>query len=152
MKLVNPSDLELDTVFAEQVAGWKRRLATHDKPVERCGMKLPNSFGHPIEAWWHETDENNRGVFARPPRFTKSADAVLPYVSKLKEVGIHYVDGDWFVRCWSEDKNCGNCDSLAKACVIALLRANGVTVEFTEIMSHEELDESSDSVTGAGDK
>jgi hypothetical protein len=110
MKLLNPTDDELNAAFAKEVAGWKWEKTDRDHMA------------------WIEYREG--GSWEVEPNFTTSADAVLPYVSKLKEVGIHYVDGDWFVRCWSEDKNCANCDSFAKACVIALLRARGVEVEF----------------------
>ncbi len=59
-----------------EACGWKHRLATHDAPVERCGMKLPNSFGNQIEAWWHETNEQHRGVYAIPPDFLADLNAM----------------------------------------------------------------------------
>jgi hypothetical protein len=67
---------EAQRIAIAEACGWHRRLATHDKPVERCGMKLPNSFGHPIEAWWHETNERHRGVYAIPPDFLNDLNAM----------------------------------------------------------------------------
>lgn len=132
MKLVKPSDDQLNAAFAEKVAGWTYWQSKHG----HYHVTDPNGkHGEPAYGW-PKYDESTGKKFVRHwtdgvelPRFTQSADAVLPFVSKLKEVGIHYADGDWFVRCWSEDKNCANCDSLPRACVIALLRAHGVEVE-----------------------
>lgn len=115
MKLTNPTDDQLNAAFAEKVAGWFR--------TERLGKQVlyDPEGGHVLI-----------GDTRCMPSFTTSADAVLPFVSKLKEVGIHYLEGDWYVRCWSEKKECANCDSLPKACVIALLRAHGVEIEFSK--------------------
>ncbi len=53
--------------------GWKHRLATHDNPVERHGMKLPNYFGDDIEAWCHDSMD---GVYAEPPNYVADLNAI----------------------------------------------------------------------------
>ncbi len=113
MKLVKPTDEELNAAFAEKVCGWSKGDDGYGYETVYSEKVAPYKTMGPV--WKYN--------------FVKSADAVLPYIQKLDEVGIHYCSGDWFVRCWSEDKNCANCDSLPKACVIALLRAHGVEVE-----------------------
>jgi hypothetical protein len=115
MKLVNPTDRELDAVFAEKVAGWK--------------------YDESEKAWFHD------GYFDhRPLPFTQSADAVLPYLNKMEwwnisrsdkpfshcEVMIHDADE---VRGY-RNAQAEHVDPI-KAAVIALLRAHGVEVEFT---------------------
>jgi hypothetical protein len=144
VKLANPTDRELNETFAREVAGWKHRLATLDKPVERCGMRLPNSFGHPIDAWWHETDENHRGVYAGPPRFTQSADAVLPWLEKFGWRGtsnragstcaatISVLDGVG-TECIAQQDWTHTQTPFPRAAVIALLRAHGIEVEIEAV-------------------
>lgn len=144
MKLTNPTDAELNATFAEKVAGW--RCFKEKRGEYTLCVSIAPGESDPGKHWdkKKEAVEMARytpipcveamkvGFFGRGlPKFTQSADAILPHISKLKEVGIHYLNGDWFVRCWSEDKNCANCDSFPRAAVIALLRANGVEVEFT---------------------
>lgn len=115
MKLIRPTDDELNAAFAEKVCGAIE--------VEDGMMRLKN--------------ENVRGVeFERwraIPDFTQSADVVLPYLEKLVRRSAfndhtitvtgenYYIDGP--------GGNLSKAPTLAKACVLALLRAHGVEVE-----------------------
>ncbi len=66
---------------AQQIAiaeacGWQHRLATLENPVERAGMRLPNSFGPAVEAWWRDGRPENLGVYGEPPRYPTDLNAM----------------------------------------------------------------------------
>jgi len=88
-----PTKAEKNRLLAT-AAGWQNRLATLESPVERCGMRLPNSFGHPIEAWWHETNEEHRGVYAMPPDFFDTVTG-LHHCARLRAVLSREQRGDF---------------------------------------------------------
>lgn len=69
MKLINPPDDELDAAFAEHVAGWKW------EDWNMCGEKRMLLIGPGLS--WED----------RHPEYTKSADAVLPWLEKCKDRG-----------------------------------------------------------------
>lgn len=120
MKLINPTDDELNAAFAEKVAGWKRG--------KRIGMDvwiLPSGF-------WD----------FRPDQFTRSADAVLPWLEKMpfrieigKGIGLQcgvVICGYGPFTKWGEGGWFRGIDPIVpRAACIALLRAHGVEVEFT---------------------
>ncbi len=51
---------EAQRIAIAEACGWKHRLATHDQPVE---------------AWWHETNTQHRGVYAIPPDYLSALNA-----------------------------------------------------------------------------
>ncbi len=119
----NPTDMELDAAFSEKVAGWMQ--------CERLGRMV-----------WYDP---SGGHEINPPRFTESADLVLPWLEKCVGVTIFHEtlwgQPEWRVDCskteaecdypeWSTNNACAH-ESFPRAAVIALLRANGVEVEFT---------------------
>lgn len=118
MKLLNPSDAELNAAFAIRVAEWTA----------------------PCHGF---TWKNEHGRFQPDgPPFTTSADAVLPWLEKREDVEIHRVQSDGWqvsimeVKRTPESEETGVIaeaweDTLPKAATIALLRAHGVEVEFT---------------------
>lgn len=110
MKLLNPTDDELNAAFAEKVAGWTRTALYFYPPG------LPNSM-------------NVNQAFPLPP-FTTSADAVLPFTKGLKWTSTT-TDGGYVVRInpGFNEAVAVNKD-FAAALAIALLRAHGVVVEF----------------------
>jgi hypothetical protein len=128
MKLINPTDDELNAAFAEKVAGWKLNAAG------------PSAFGTNLNPYWE--DEKGRSQFDGP-WFAYSADAVLPWLEKLGsswhcshvkeeargdyfEFYLGYIkDGKYPVFVVHES-------SFPRAAVIALLRAHGVEIEFTK--------------------
>lgn len=119
MKLINPSDDELNAAFAEKVAGW----FIHPDCGRLCPPNLPPAF--------------NLGALPGVPAFTRSFDAVLPWLEK---------DGAWAMdwcpiisnrdaayKVWIRKKGVEALGpSLPRAAVLALLRARGVEVEFTK--------------------
>jgi hypothetical protein len=122
-KLLNPSDDSLDFAFAAVVAG--------------IAPDSPDIGGDPLRGLYCG-DSGRRHV----PRFTRSMDAVLPWISKQSiDTGAVwsitvYLDGSFMVNAGHQDENSkdapsGEDKSLPRACVIALLRAHGVEVEFT---------------------
>lgn len=133
MKLTNPTDDELSEVFADRIA----RLPTKGFR-QWIGGDLSLRTGPHI---W--------------PAYTNSADAVLPWLEKCKTNGLwvkiyDHTNGiasgerDWLVSISNRnesDENFeaagwkfweGTSSSLPRAAVIALLRANGITVLFTK--------------------
>ena len=116
MKLTNPSDDELDEAFAEHVAGWKKRM---DYVAARPAWDMGGGM------WWANGSGN----------FTKYADSVLPYLDKaanIKDGGYwRVVSNDLGVSVEINYEHYPVADTFPRACVIALLRANGVEVEFT---------------------
>jgi len=114
MKLINPTDNELDAAFAEHVAGW-----THVY------------LGGPGYVWKHPRPSDGELSIYPLERFTAYADAVLPYLEKCR-----YITTATFVPtqqkwCVGIGGDSGTASIFARAAVIALLRAHKVEVEFT---------------------
>jgi hypothetical protein len=115
MKLVDPNDDALNAAFAEKVAGWQHTMLMSDP----LGL-----FTSPNGKHWQ--------AFCLP--FTTSADAVLPWVKPEMTLVIYGPDGrnkNWYVEYRLRDFT-AEADTFPRACVIALLRAHGVTIEFTK--------------------
>lgn len=128
MKLTDPTLDELDRAFAEHVAGWN---------------KIGPDFQQRIygELWIKDGT-----TISAPPHFTRSFDAVLPWLEKCREIGrrIHCEMGFKRWRIWIHDKQPsglylsgdreadGDSESFPLAAVIALLRANGHEITFTK--------------------
>lgn len=126
MKLVNPTDEQLNAAFAEKVAGWTRyEPLKGEKRTVICRLCGPER-GQTMLVW---KDGSPGGCY---PNWAKSADAVLPWLEKCghwqahsSSKGIHI-----FVE-YPDRHNRSDDQSFPRAAVIALLRANGVEVEFT---------------------
>lgn len=122
MKLTNPTDDTLSSVFAEKVAGWSIN------PANGCCYHSEKEWRlSPLCGGWPK------------PAFTRSADAVLPWLEKHTWRGCSYrsPSGSHFNAqveiVVNYDKQLSASDkSFAHAAVIALLRAHGVEVEFTK--------------------
>ena len=125
MKLTNPTDAELDAAFAEHVAGWMWR-------PERGGAWFLKSEYEDPYSWVRIMDAKGADIGISGLRFTQSADAVLPYLEKKEESGSVIdairVGGKWSIIIHAEYS--AEDESLPRACVIALLRAHGIQVEF----------------------
>lgn len=114
-KLTNPTDDELNEAFAWRVAGWR------EGELGDCRV------------WFDKTNAYVCDI-SDAPNFTRSMDAVLPYLEKLPI---------WDITWDGKRATCGvsldaytfyyeaTAETPAKATVIALLRAHGVEVEFT---------------------
>lgn len=120
MKLIDPTDDELNAAFAEKVAGWKR--------LDCCLWDVGYDIGNP---WCRKRSD---GVWiSNHAKWTRSADAVLPWLEK-RGYSIIYRGGMYDVRVYDDDgdneagRAYENC--LPRAAVIALLRAHGIEVEF----------------------
>jgi hypothetical protein len=137
MKLINPSDLELDDAFTTRIAGrrWCKWLFHGTWIYAREDRILD----------WVPTTEGF-AIVDRPPdlvgwqghveRFTESAGDVLPWLEKCQWFDISYAPARGF-HCMltlnSDEATEADADAstFPKAAVIALLRAHGVEVEFT---------------------
>lgn len=133
MKLINPTDDELNAAFAEKVAGWQ---PTEDQ-IERASII--------DEAWYGDATREQAvqsAIRAFRPHFTRSMDAVLPWLEKSGYyVSLCYWNGPWAeppgwcLSLWENDENGQQVGdyvrdkSLPRACVIALLRVHGVDIE-----------------------
>ena len=121
MKLINPTDDELNAAFAVHVCGASETRKESEwcdtemrLPDVKCGTKM-------FESW------------KRVPSFTDSADAVLPWLEKCAtfhhkwnaETKLHTVHCSDRIYPYYMD------ESFSRAAVIALLRAHNVEVEFT---------------------
>lgn len=120
MKLINPTDQELNTAFAEKVAGWMK--------CERLGRMV-----------WYDPEGGHVSSEIELPRFIESADAVLPCLDK---VGMwkaeRFLPSDICIKGQAYRVDVANrhacdfchadADTLPRAAVIALLRAYGVEV------------------------
>lgn len=126
----NPTEYELNTKFALNVAGWN---------CEKEGVECLS--------WYNENGafmggRNDGQPWSGIPKYCTSADLVLPWLEK------RYMETDWIggpIRhyttasgkqaCWRV-RLPGSCaeaeaETLPRAIVIALLRAHGIEVEFT---------------------
>ncbi len=127
MRLLNPTDDELNAAFAEKVAGWRAKGTEcvllyengHCREIDKSGKWT--GLGRPIES------------------FTKSADAVLPWLEKHTWRGCSYSTIDGAHRSATVEIVGRNLelitihsDTLPRAAVIALLRAHGIEVGFTK--------------------
>lgn len=117
MKLINPTDEELNAAFAEKVCDWQ------------CA---PDGYGIDEHYFENVTPFKDMGPCSDYP-FTQSADAVLPLLEKCNrykiqkhEPGVVWVDVD--APEYGESVE----STLPKAIVVALLRAHQVEVEFTQ--------------------
>ena len=108
MKLMNPTDDELNAAFAEKVAGWWLWPGYRDQ-------------------WCDGTEDRGKA------RFTTSFDAVLPWLGKWRTIAIDWdrIAGLWSVGVGQHKDTPAYSPVLPRAAVIALLRAAGVEVEFT---------------------
>jgi len=120
MKLLNPTDDELNAAFAERVAGWTCRTVD-DLSGERT----------------YQRPDGANIVMERV--FTQSADAVLPWLEKRFRWECDFTGTGYQV--WVSEMppgprkmaDCvGSDKTFPRAAVIALLRAHGVEVEFTQ--------------------
>lgn len=64
---------ESQLIAIAEVCGWWHGVATNELPVERDGMRLPNTFGPPVEAWWKD---DVKGVYGSPPDYLKDLNAI----------------------------------------------------------------------------
>lgn len=105
MKLLNPTDAELNCAFAEKVAGMK------PSPINPGLFRECGALGSSTDS--------------QPPRFTTSADAVLPWLNKhawyAKYAGMAVLIGI--------SEHTAEAESFSRSATICLLRAHGVTVE-----------------------
>jgi len=121
------TDADLNALFAEKVAGWKRLPENTCPCGENCGSwELPDASIQYLDD------------------FTSSMDAVLPYLEKKEVVEVIYNDNpytgskgysvqvaDSFTEDLKEPSGQSGWvkdPSLPRACVLALLRAKGVGV------------------------
>ncbi len=127
MKLLNPTDDELNAAFAEKVAGW------------HLGDESKNEFS----GYWYSSSGNVEKLGKDPMKFTTSADAVLPWLEKMPQwanesVGYGPKATRHYCRVFHRPKQSdisdnlylGKADTFPRAAVIALLLAHGVEVEF----------------------
>jgi len=133
MKLTNPTDDQLNAAFAEKVAGW------HNLKHGVYGSGAPER-----EPSWHGTPPQRKAGIWGIPRFTNSANDVLPWLEKWRmlrdvdrSVGINLAINcarHWHVKLNDEqdDDYFASADTISRAAVIALLRAHGAEVEFTK--------------------
>lgn len=131
MKLTNPTDPQLNEAFAVKVAGWKFRNGEFDA-----------NYNETSPAGWYALG----GVFCGNIKFTESAETVFRYLEEGRDAGrrVHCEMGFARWRIWIHDKQPsglylsaerppdGDADTFPRAAVIALLRVNGVQVEFTQ--------------------
>lgn len=137
MKLTNPTDWQLNSNFAVEVAGWSWKIE-----------------GDNCVCWYNEDGcfmggRNDGEPWDGIPKFTQSADLVLPWLEKWHDSGrgpvlmgtIHSAAMQrtgWMVQVRDADlsKNAPRdfeiiSWSLPYAAVVALLNAHGVEIEFT---------------------
>lgn len=127
MKLVNPTDAHLnaafDKVVTQSVECDQWRPFMHDSMLKgECGHEQC----HPRQM---------------PCNYCEHIQAVLPWLERSGVVTTQFVKADqhfaWRVDIWEgihtaiqEPLGWANDKSLAKACVIALLRSRGVQIDF----------------------
>lgn len=130
MKLVNPTDDELNVAFAEKVAGavpcdqWKPFM--HDSMMKGdCGheacypRKLPVDYcksANAVLPWLEKTGFGNTPWIPSPKISHLSASVIASNLGWRVDVG---------------DDSAHTDKSFAKAATIALLRVHGVEIEFT---------------------
>lgn len=120
LHLIDPDDAQLNEAFALHVAGWKRLDYIDGGPW----------FKNPTDR------EPSNSVFYT---FTTSADAGLPYLNRWEWSASGGAFPTAFVTLRkpitpTRDNSAihGESDTFPRAAVLALLKAHGVTVEFSQ--------------------
>lgn len=126
--LDSKTDVELDKLFALEIAAWQTAKCSAQCPIERGGMRLPNYFfDGEMDAWWHPTNERSTGVYAVPPKFATSADVVLPWLARHHYEAFNNAGGGVQIRLHLDYRTLAWSSApfipFARAAVIALLRA-----------------------------
>jgi len=106
--LNNPTDDQLDAAFAEFVSGWKRVVTPTLSAFDTNGLCFGTySIPSPIEAF-----EKDGVILRDAPRFTRSADAVLPWLEKQVFTQIQRYDRKPFWRVMLPKGKCplATCD------------------------------------------
>jgi hypothetical protein len=136
MKLINPTDDELNAVFAEEVAGWTDIRYEEGEDVDIDAREI-----YPWGGIAGSPPDGSKRRLVTP--FTRSADAVLPWLNRHVvmiehmcsqwRVLIHmgYTGGDKGPFTNRHDFISEGEGEFAYHAVIALLRAHDVEVEFT---------------------
>lgn len=138
--LTNPTADKLNAAVAEYVAGWRRVPPPHGKKREWSHMLLSpsakewgNDYKGQYIVVWKDGD-----LGGDVPKWATSADAVLPLLEKWAAAATYNgpcinmtPDCQWIVTLHNEDDIVASAfdKSLPRAACIALLRANGVTVD-----------------------
>jgi hypothetical protein len=106
------TDAQLEAMCAQHVAGWRD---CHTTAGVACGL-------HP---------DDKRGEHMPCPRYCSDPAAVIELLEKEGVyIDTQYDHRKWSVCIWLPDTLCrGTAPTLAKAGVLALLRARGVEVE-----------------------
>jgi len=136
MKLIDPTLDELDAVFAENVAMWKLFRADGKHGRARYNGAQVFSAG----GVYRIINGGKEPAVEKLPYFTRSFDAVLPWLEKHTWRGCSYraASGSHFSAAVEVVDNqlslvrAESSKSLSHAGVIALLRAHGVEVVFTK--------------------
>jgi len=121
MKLINPTDDELNFFFATKVAKWTKEF-------------LPSKPDRIIYGW--KTEEGF--PVGNQPYFTDSVDSVLPWLEKWGSADFQSArcllceGSGWLVDLLGDEAFFHTDKSLPRAAVIALLRAHGLEIEFTQ--------------------
>jgi hypothetical protein len=149
MKLKNPTDDELNAAFAEKVAGW--RCYKEQRGEYALAVCYEANERDPWEHWDKKKEAQSKtkytsiscadavkiGFFGRGlPRFTTSADAVLPWLDNPKSIAWWEarlrLNGKHQVICHQSEIDAypAEADTFPRAAVIALLRAHGVEITY----------------------
>ena len=127
MKLINPTDDELNAAFAEKVAGW-----TDVRYEEGENVDIDARVLYPWEGMAGSPPDGQERRLVPP--FTRSMDAVLPWLNApgwLWHISNDEIHTDKpFTACVHRGlaEASASDTNAPRACVIALLRANGVEV------------------------
>lgn len=126
MKLINPTDDELNTAFAEKVAGW-----TDVRYEEGENVDIDARVIYPWEGMAGSPPDGQERRLVPP--FTRSMDAVLPLMEKAGAWAADWCpiisNREAAYKVWLRKSGIEAVGpTLPRACVIALLRANGVEV------------------------
>ena len=126
MKLTNPTDDELNRAFAEKVAGYyvKEEFPGTDFPFTAWQGDRPLS---------HHRWASAKGPLEHINSFIESANCVLPFLYKRHWEVQQTSSASRPIRVVLDELHgpYGESNTFPRAAVIALLRANGVQVEFT---------------------
>lgn len=151
MKLVNPTNDELNAAFAEKVCGFSVPIIWYDwadrekrEHPRRGYVKAP---ARQKDVWWSQEygtcvgEDGNKLTlhpYHLPKNFIVSANAVLPYLKDCACTIKRLLGDEGFPETWCVEvyngvtEGAGRDDgSLAKAATLAILRAHGVEIEFT---------------------
>lgn len=139
MKLINPTDRQLEAAFAEHILGYQYWIFETDRAQRLFWEPSVHRDRLANEGWIRIETPADLGDVYVPETIDGEYGSIdhLMHILDSHLANLHFERGDdkrWFVLVWTDETmlaegdHSGESDSLARAIVIAMLRFAGVEI------------------------